>query len=437
MQIGHEPSITLLKQKSAFGEHPVTHSIGANIPMTNNLVDAVDYEKLVDNFNQALIVTLRKHNAGDTFLDFWVPDTDPVLGITGMVDSARISGRTELAVRFKSTTITEERIPELERAVSQFSSVTIQRNGDQLLLHATDLSNERSPRITLGTHHNGDKPAYWQAKALLDKPVAKPVTSSWDSKVLPDFADVHPHFRAALKTTLAHLTHVGNGGTANDSTLKLQAREGSICLTLDIDLTTHIVKAARHDGAFKPSEKAALDLFCRTAEGLPIQEVADHVGTKVIEALVDTDKAPPVTGILLPINAGAPFMIAPRLAREIYDAYRTSQAIRSETNFYYAPPSAQWMALSTDDRCERVSGLIRAFLQSEALYPDDLELMRIEKNKYGFEVRSVISFSERIKIQDKPFILRRLELRLRRDVEPQLELVADRAKDKSPLRRLS
>jgi hypothetical protein len=66
-----------------------------------------------------------------------------------------------------------------------------------------------------------------------------------------------------------------------------------------------------------------------------------------------------------------------------------------------------------------------------------MQLLRLEKTKNGYEVRAVITFSERIKVEDKPFLLRRLEQRARRDVEPELELIAERAKDSSPLRRLS
>lgn len=69
--------------------------------------DIVDYEGLAETFNQALLHTLRKHSVADTYLDYWVPDADPVLGIAGMVDSARIAGHHSLSVRFKLATVAE------------------------------------------------------------------------------------------------------------------------------------------------------------------------------------------------------------------------------------------------------------------------------------------------------------------------------------------
>lgn len=406
--------------------------------MTNSSSDGtIEYEKLAETFNQALIVTLRKHNVGDSFLDYWVPDADPVLGIAGMVDSARLSGRTEIAVQFMRTTVPADRTTELEQAVGRFAKVKLEQHDGRIVLHATGMAKNVAAPVSSNTSRKDDKPSYWQANQLAARSASTSPPNHWNSDEFPEFKDVHPHFRAGLKAALTTLTHESNAGPESPKLVRLEGREGSICLALYVDSETHLVHVVRHTGAFKPSEKVALDLFCRTAEGLPFQEVADHVGLRVIDSLIDEDKATPVPGVLLPINAGKAFMLAPRLARQAYDAYRVSMAIRKETNFYYAPPSEQWMALSNSDRCGKVAGGLRGFLQSEELYPDDLELLRLEKNKYGYEVRSVISFSDRIKVGDKPFLLRRLEHRLRRDVEAQIELVADRAKDSSPLRRLS
>ncbi len=399
--------------------------------------DILDYEGLAATFNQALLHTLRKHSVADTFLDYWVPDADPVLGIAGMVDSARIAGHPALSVRFKLATVAEGRLAELERAVSRFYDVTIERQGDSVVLHAAGMIASAEEASARGQRRAKTKPRYWSAEMAPAGPAigAAPATR-WTSGELPEFADAHPHFRAAMKAASAGLSHEG-GAVPEDAALKrLQVLEGAVRLTLDVDPVTHTVRRAGHDGGRTLSERVALDLFCRMAETLPIQEVADHVGLKVVDSLVDEDKPPPVVGVLLPINAGQPFTLAPRLARKAYDAYRASMSMGTETNFHYAPPSSGWLALTAPERREKVVGGLRGFLQSADLYPDDIELLRLEKNKYGYEVRGVIAFSDRVAVGDKPVLMRRLERRLRRDLETEIELVADRARDSSPLRRL-
>lgn len=399
--------------------------------------EILDYESLADSFNQALLHTLRQHSVADTFLDYWVPDADPVRGIISMVDSARIAGRTAIAVRFRRTTIPEARLPELEHAIGRFSDVALEPAVDSVVLR---VENMRPTAEAAG--EKGEPPAHGaEASNRRSGHESSPGTTggsrTWDAGDLPEFADVHPRFRPGLKAAFASLTREDDGAPPAAGCARLEGRAGTIRLILDVEPESQVVHRAQHTGASKPSDRAALDLFCRAAENLPLQEVADHVGLKVIDSLVDLDEAPPVAGILLPANAGAPFALGPQLARQAYTAYCLSRGKGAETNFFYAPPSAPWQKLSADERRERVAAGIRAFLQSENFYRDDMVLLRLERNKYGYQVRAVVGFADRVKIADKPFLMRRLEQRLRRDVEGEIELIADRAKDTSPLRRLS
>jgi hypothetical protein len=401
------------------------------------MTEIVDYELLAETFNQALIHTLRKHSIADSFLDYWVPDADPVLGIASMIDSARIAGHPELTVRFRSATVPEARRPDLTKAVGRFAKVALEAQGDSVVLRATGMTKTADEVPAAGGARRTGK-AKWQA----DKPAAaaaagRAAAPRWTSNELPEFADAHPDFRPGLKTALESLSREGGIAAAGAGLTRVEGREGAVHLVLDVDPKANVVIAARHSGATKPSERAALDLFCRAAEAVPVQEVADHIGLKVVESLIDPDKPPPVTGVLLPINAGAPFTVAPRLARQAYDAYRAATGVGAGTNFYVAPPPEQWQALSADQRRDRLAAGVRAFLQSADLYPDDIQLLRVEKNKSGYQVRGVVAFSDRVKTDDKPTLMRRLEARLRRDLQTEIDLVAERAKDSSPLRRLT
>lgn len=400
---------------------------------------AVEYEELVAAFSQALIHKLRGHQVADSFLDYWVPDADPVIGIVGMADSARISGRSAIEIFFSASTVPEQRLAELEEGVGRFSTVSVEKQGEKYLLRATGMTPDKESQDDRGTAGVRTKKAPWSPDEAgpLNR-VRSQGTDRWDSSGYPEFADVHPHFRAGLSAALEAISHEGEADVVPDKGLiRIQAQEQSANLVFYIDPATHTVCRVRHAGAQEPSVRAVLDLFCEAAENLPFQEVADHVGLKVIDRLVDEDKAPPVGGVLLPSNAGAPFELVPRLARQAFQEYCASKAFGDEVNFYYDPPPQYWLSLSSTERYEKIGGGIRAFLQSEKLYPDDMELLRLEKNRYQYEVRGVVSFSGRVETSQKPALMRLLESRLRRDTSVEIELVADRAKDSSPLRRLS
>ena len=396
--------------------------------------ESVDYDTLVDLFNQALIHTLRKHNVAGSFLDFWVPDADPVVGIAGMIDSARIGGLKAITIQIQRSTVPAERMADLERILARICTLDVQQQKDTMVLRAKNLRQadlSDAPQEVLS-----QRPRYWQPEADGSRESGASISDRWDRTELPNLSDVHPHFRAALNSV--RTSHEGKIEANTMKGLKLiEVSDDSIKLAFAIDPNSHIVHTARHSGATKPSDRAILDLFCRAAEMLPIQEVADHTPLKVLNSLVDEDKAPPVRGVLLPANAGVPFLLPGLLARRAYDAYRQQSGTDDGINFYSPPPKPEWQALSTDQRWEKVDYTLRGFLQSEGLYPDDMNVLQIGKNKYGYDIRVVVGFSERVAVEAKPSLMRQLERRLRREVEPEIDLVAARAKDTSPLRRLS
>ena len=398
-------------------------------------VEPLDYERLVEMFNRALVDTLRQHNVANSFLDFWVPDADPVLGIAGMVESARMGGLDTVAIRFRSSTVPAERLPELRQTLARFCTPELEMERDGVLLTAADIRLGSQVEVAQA---NGAKPAYRPDRLQLG--VHAQVSRArldWERDEASAFGDVNPHFRAGLTAALDAVAHEGEGEQSNTGLVQAVGREQGVALMLSVDPKTHIVQTARHAGATKSSQRAALDLLCKVAQKLPIQEVADHAVLRVLASLLDKDSEPPVSGVLLPVNAGAPFTLAARLARQAYDAYRAQTLSEQGTNFFHAPPGKAWQGLSADRRMEKTNRVLAAFLQSQGVYPDDMRVLRIEKNKYGYDVRLIVDFSERVATAEKPNLMRRLEHRLRRDLEPTIDLVADRARDTSPLRRLS
>lgn len=404
---------------------------------TQSPAEPADYDKLVDMFNQALIHTLRKHSVADSFLDFWVPDSDPVIGILSMIDSARFAGLPSLAIRVSKKTLPASRLAEFELAAAKIGKTTIEAGADGYLIRASEMSKDARADGSAGAGRVARR-EYWRPESATIEAKPAGASGTWSSNELPEFADVHPHFREPLSRAFSNLAFevTAPPPPAGDA-IRVIGEDGPVRLTLDVDGKTQVVLGATHSGGASPAERAILDLFCRAAKGLPIQEAADHLGLKILDSLVDEDRGPPVPGVLLPSNSGKPFALPGHIARRAYDAFRATTGAKLETNFYYPPPSGAWQALSAEERSENVERVIRAFLQSRELFQDDIALHRVEKNRYGYFVRVIVAFSDRISVEQKPHLMRQLESRLRRDVEPELDLVAERVKDTSPLRRLS
>ena len=73
----------------------------------------LNYEELVQQFENALLTQLRGHTNDSGFLEMWVPDPDPVKSMLNMVECAELAGLSEFAIRIGQATINESALGSL------------------------------------------------------------------------------------------------------------------------------------------------------------------------------------------------------------------------------------------------------------------------------------------------------------------------------------
>jgi hypothetical protein len=95
---------------------------------------ALDYDRLVRDFENSLVTTLRGHRAGEDYLDMWVPDEDPVKGILNMVEAAQAAGRRGIEISVLLTTLPASRHQELRRLVARLGSVELASATDRVTI---------------------------------------------------------------------------------------------------------------------------------------------------------------------------------------------------------------------------------------------------------------------------------------------------------------
>lgn len=105
--------------------------------------------------------------------------------------------------------------------------MTIERQGDIAVLRATGMTASPEEAGARAQKRAKTTPSYWNTdKAPSGLAIGAAPAVRWTSGDLPEFADAHPHFRAALKAESAGLSHEG-GATPEDASLKrLQVQEG-------------------------------------------------------------------------------------------------------------------------------------------------------------------------------------------------------------------
>ena len=100
---------------------------------------ALNYEVLVQAFEESLVTKLRGHGAEADYLEMWVPDEDPVKSILNMVEAAEAYGRDDIVIEVSAATLSAPRLEELTAVLSAMGSATITATADGRLIEVTGL----------------------------------------------------------------------------------------------------------------------------------------------------------------------------------------------------------------------------------------------------------------------------------------------------------
>src|SRR5262245_32865970 len=85
----------------------------------------IDYDKTAAEYEASLVTKLRGHGAGD-FLEHWVPDPDPALGIFNMIEAAWTAGREELELSVARVTLKAEAVEKLRALAASIAQLRVE-----------------------------------------------------------------------------------------------------------------------------------------------------------------------------------------------------------------------------------------------------------------------------------------------------------------------
>lgn len=107
--------------------------------MATTETSTIDYEALVQAFEEALVTKLRSHGAEADYLEMWVPDEDPVKSLLNMVEAAEAYGRDEIAIRVAVETLSEGQVNELLALLNDIGTARASPQDGGRLIEVTGL----------------------------------------------------------------------------------------------------------------------------------------------------------------------------------------------------------------------------------------------------------------------------------------------------------
>ncbi len=379
---------------------------------------AIDYDKTAAEYEASLVTKLRGHGAG-SFLEHWVPDPDPVLGIFNMIEAAWTAGRDELELTASRATLAGPALEKLKEMAASFAELRVEETPGGYAL-----------AIKRRSGVDGAK----KAKRLVPAPKA-PAREPRRADSRDVTWDVHPSLVAALEAETAEFPHEGKlANTAGCVCVEAQSEKGGVSLA--VGEQDGLIKQARHSTAGAPVRRRLLELMCRAIEARTVQDASDHAAVYVIHLLQERAGRRPSEGILLAVNAGLEVTAALRLVRDACNAHKAKSGMRDTANFFETAPGEAWNGASREEKLRRAVQGNETFCAAEGLPANTMKPVRVEKDIHGHEIRVIVQVSDKLPSDRVPLILRRLEHFLKLNFDPVLQVYLEPWKDKSVLRRL-
>lgn len=350
--------------------------------------EPLDYEALVDQYNENLFLKLRGHRSAE-YLDMWVPDEDPFKGVLNMVEAAELAGQSEIAIRLGEATVRALDLAALETAAAKVGSVTLEVADRSAVLRVTDIAG---------------------APAVAPPAIAAP-------------------YQAAIAAAAVAPKHAGEL-TADAAGDVFEATVDGVTLTIRITGGSYIAEAA-HRGSESISTTAVLDTFCAELTNMTVQEAVEHGVIRLEFAMRANSRQRPVPGIVLPRNADKVFDLPNRLIRAVGNVYRERTGKAFGENTYTRKVDAAWLRLSDDEKLAKVNDVLKKRIVSLGLDDDDVRAIGVEQ-----QIRITIQFRDTVAVAKKPRFIRDFEHVLHETVEPSLQVFMSEIKDANALRRL-
>ena len=394
-----------------------------------------DYEQLAKEFGQNLLTKLRQHSVDYGFLDYWVADSDFKKGLISMVESAKLSNYGEIDINFKKKSLAHKDIDWFKNEIIKFGNFELTDRNDSYNLLVKFLDKKELP-IKISNKVN-------KVNIINKVNNHKNIESNSEVKINEFYIkDKFQNYIDAVKLKpKSFLLKENYLSKKNYDHLNTKFKE--IELHCFLDKKTKITKNIFFKNTSNQYLNYILEEICIKSQNLPIQEISEHILLKVIKSLDDHSnnfvKKNDIKkrGILLPKNCGTIFVDIQKALRQLFLDYCELYNEKFKINFFYNEPNTRWNKLRKTEKINTVNSEIVNFINSKGVNVIDyVKLVDIKSNKYNFDTRCIIKFSDNIEPNKKPKILRELESYVRDKIDTSLEIIAEKLKDTSPLRRL-
>lgn len=378
----------------------------------DTVLETIDYDAVAADYREGLLNRLRGFQGGQGFLEAWVDQEDPVEALFSLFDVARGHGLPGLVVRVGAVRAAAIDRSRLAAALAALGEVTVVEDDG-----VSVLTRFGAPAVPAGRV---------QRAASTVARIDHGAPSATGSPELAVSWTIGASHAAAATARARDVRHEGPlVGEATVGAIRCASTMLGVTLDVDVDAASGRVLVARFRGAPGDAVRGLLEALCAQAEAAPLRELVDH-GVLRVEHALRAEK--PVSGIVLPDNAGPAFAAAQRLVRGLLE---TDGLSLEDENRFDPGVGRAWSSLPAEAQREAIAHALEGLLAERGLPERSVACCRVVDGE-----RVVLVFEDSVSAGERPRLLMRLEEALQRAVDPGLYVLTEEKKDANRLRRL-
>ena len=373
----------------------------------------INFQKLIESYDQNLLDNLRGFGKEDEYLKFWVPGTNEYQSFLNLIDALIETKLLKFKISIDLRSDQNKFLDEIEKFLNKISKFekTTKENCVNFIIEVQKLKYEKF----LFNKKNLNKNIEFQN---IDK--TKRVSISEHN------IKIKPYYKKNLDliSTREFFSEINFKGEKNYYFQKINNIEIALCIK------NQIIENLSHNINEENDLKKLFNIFFEIILKKNIQEAADHGVIYLEEKIRGYDKKNFSKGIILPDQAGSYFTLINKFIRKIFLKYETENKIKFDINKNYYKVSIDWEKLSYDKKLERINLVLEeVYKDFSNLSKESLSINKIENN---FKIYLNVD-KDFTKIQEKDNLLLNLEIKLK-EIDNTLEVFIDEILDKNKLR---
>ena len=381
----------------------------------------IDFEKLLENYNEELITKLRGFNEEHDYMQYWVADSDKTKSLLNLIDALHEANKKNFSVLILKTD--EKIINDLKKIKEKIGNIIITKQEEH---YRVDFS------IDASKYSN-----YREKKQNVKNKTFKKISKSSEIKELKENKEDYDilSFYEKNLTKYSLLYDKKQSSNKKNGDIFSHFIDTKNKLFVEIEKETKKILSAWHNFSQKNNASIMVDKFCAIILNKHIQEAAEH-GTIYLEYDIrPEDATKKIKGIILPKKIGNLFFDIDKCIRAIYKDVKKKYDFEDDINKEYFNISKNWESLSYEKKVEKIQKiLLENIIPALKLNRNDIILHKIE-----FDNRIVIKISDELekKNHGKVNYMIEVENLIKNYVDKRLELFTTEKKDDNRLRHLN